>query len=95
MKSVIALVVAAIVLALSATALADPSSPENGRHGYYATGVPGLPSVIAADGARQWRRGRATPMAIRRTVMPTQPQHGGDAAGVPRRQLRRRLRRPQ
>ena len=37
MKSLIALVVTAIVLALSATALADPSSPENGCHGYYTT----------------------------------------------------------
>jgi hypothetical protein len=37
MKSVIALVVTAIVLALSATALADPSSPENGCHGYWTT----------------------------------------------------------
>ena len=38
MKSLIALVVTAIVLALSATALADPSSPvENGCHGYWTT----------------------------------------------------------
>ncbi len=38
MKSLIALVVTAIVLALSATALADPSSPtDNGCHGYYTT----------------------------------------------------------
>ena len=37
MKSAIALVVAALVLALSATALADPSSPDNGCHGYYTT----------------------------------------------------------
>jgi hypothetical protein len=37
MKSVIALVVTAIVLALSATALADPSSSDSGCHGYYTT----------------------------------------------------------
>jgi hypothetical protein len=38
MKSVIALVVTAVVLALSATALADPSSPvDNGCHGYWTT----------------------------------------------------------
>jgi hypothetical protein len=37
MKSLIAAVVAAIVLVLSANALADPSSPENGCHGYWTT----------------------------------------------------------
>ncbi len=38
MKSMIALVVTAVVLALSASALADPASPvDNGCHGYYTT----------------------------------------------------------
>jgi hypothetical protein len=37
MKSLIAALVIAAVLALSASALADPSSPDNGCHGYYTT----------------------------------------------------------
>lgn len=37
MKSLVAALVTVVVLALSATALADPSSPENGCHGYYTT----------------------------------------------------------
>ena len=37
MKSLIALVVTAIMLALSATALADPSSSEPGCHGFATT----------------------------------------------------------
>jgi hypothetical protein len=37
MKTVIAGVVAAIVLVFSASALADPSSDENGCHGYWTT----------------------------------------------------------
>jgi hypothetical protein len=37
MKSLIAVVVAAIVLVFSAAALADPSSPDNGCHGYWTT----------------------------------------------------------
>ena len=37
MKSLIALVVTAVVLALSATALADPSSSEHGCHGFATT----------------------------------------------------------
>jgi hypothetical protein len=37
MKSAIALIVTAIVLALSATALADPSPDGNGCHGYWTT----------------------------------------------------------
>jgi hypothetical protein len=37
MKSLVAALVIVVVLALSAVALADPSSPENGCHGYYTT----------------------------------------------------------
>ena len=37
MKSLIAIVLAIVVLALAASAFADPSSPENGCHGYYTT----------------------------------------------------------
>jgi hypothetical protein len=37
MKSLVAAIVTAVVLALSAAALADPSSSENGCHGYYTT----------------------------------------------------------
>ena len=38
MKTLVAAVVTAVVLAVSATALADPSSPvDNGCHGYYTT----------------------------------------------------------
>ena len=37
MKSIVATVVAVVVLALSAAALADPSSPDQGCHGYYTT----------------------------------------------------------
>ena len=37
MKSIIALLAAAVVLAFSASALADPSSPDKGCHGYYTT----------------------------------------------------------
>jgi hypothetical protein len=37
MKTLIAAVIAAIVLVFSASALADPSSPENGCHGYWTT----------------------------------------------------------
>jgi hypothetical protein len=37
MKSLVAALVTVVVLALSAAALADPSSPDNGCHGYYTT----------------------------------------------------------
>ncbi len=37
MKSLIAVLVTAAVLVLSASALADPTSPDNGCHGYYTT----------------------------------------------------------
>jgi hypothetical protein len=37
MKSLIAAVVAVVLLAFAASALADPSSPENGCHGFYTT----------------------------------------------------------
>ena len=37
MKSLVTALVTVVVLALSATALADPSSPDNGCHGYYTT----------------------------------------------------------
>ena len=37
MKSLVAALVAVVVLAFSAAALADPSSPDNGCHGYYTT----------------------------------------------------------
>ncbi len=37
MKSLIALLVTAVVLVLSASALADPSSDDKGCHGYYTT----------------------------------------------------------
>jgi hypothetical protein len=37
MRSLIALIVALVVLAFAAAAVADPSSPENGCHGYYTT----------------------------------------------------------
>jgi hypothetical protein len=37
MKSLVALVITAVALALSAVAFADPSSPDNGCHGFYTT----------------------------------------------------------
>jgi hypothetical protein len=37
MKSLIAALLTAVALAISASALADPSSPDNGCHGYYTT----------------------------------------------------------
>jgi len=37
MKAIVALLVTVVVLVFSAVALADPSSPENGCHGYYTT----------------------------------------------------------
>jgi hypothetical protein len=37
MKSLIALLVTLVVLALSAAAMADPGSPEKGCHGFYTT----------------------------------------------------------
>jgi hypothetical protein len=37
MKTIVALLVAVVVLVFSAAALADPSSPENGCHGYHTT----------------------------------------------------------
>ena len=37
MRTLVALMVAAVALALSAAAFADPSSPENGCHGFYTT----------------------------------------------------------
>ena len=37
MKSLLALLVTVVVLSLSATALADPSSEDKGCHGYYTT----------------------------------------------------------
>ena len=37
MKSIVVLLATAVVLALSGAALADPSSPDNGCHGFYTT----------------------------------------------------------
>jgi hypothetical protein len=37
MKSLIAALVTVVVLVLSASALADPGSPDKGCHGYYTT----------------------------------------------------------
>jgi hypothetical protein len=37
MKSLIAAAITVVVLAFSASALADPASPENGCHGYWTT----------------------------------------------------------
>ena len=37
MKGLVATLAAVVALALSATAFADPSSPDNGCHGYYTT----------------------------------------------------------
>jgi hypothetical protein len=37
MRSLIALLVTAVVLALSSTALADPTSEDEGCHGFYTT----------------------------------------------------------
>ena len=37
MKALIATLAAVVALALSASAFADPSSPDNGCHGYYTT----------------------------------------------------------
>ena len=37
MKSLFAALAAVVVLVFTASAMADPSSPENGCHGYYAT----------------------------------------------------------
>jgi hypothetical protein len=37
MKQLIAALITVVVLAFAATALADPSSPDNGCHGYYTT----------------------------------------------------------
>ena len=37
MRSLIAALVTVVVLVLSASALADPGSPDNGCHGYYTT----------------------------------------------------------
>jgi hypothetical protein len=37
MKSLVALVVTVVALLVSAAAFADPSSPENGCHGYWTT----------------------------------------------------------
>ena len=37
MKALVATLAAVVALALSASALADPSSPDNGCHGYYTT----------------------------------------------------------
>jgi hypothetical protein len=37
MKSLVAVLATAAVLVFSATALGDPTSPENGCHGYYTT----------------------------------------------------------
>jgi hypothetical protein len=37
MKALVAAILTIVVLALSATALADPKSADNGCHGYYTT----------------------------------------------------------
>lgn len=49
MRSLIALLVTAVVLALSSTALADPQSPDNGCHGYYTTQAKSLDRGAQGD----------------------------------------------
>jgi hypothetical protein len=59
MKSLIAAVVSAVVLVLSASALADPSSPENGCHGYYTTQYKELFADRGAQGTAIGGRGNS------------------------------------
>jgi hypothetical protein len=59
MKSLIAAVVTAVVLVLSASALADPSSPENGCHGYYTTLAKDLAGDRGTQGTQIGGRGNS------------------------------------
>jgi hypothetical protein len=58
-KSIVLLVATAVVLAFSAAALADPSSPDKGCHGFYTTEFKRLMGDRGAQGEAIGGRGNA------------------------------------
>jgi hypothetical protein len=59
MKSFIAALLIGVVLTLAASALADPSSPDNGCHGYYTTLYKTLVGDRGAQGTAIGGRGNS------------------------------------
>ena len=59
MKSIVLLVATAVVLAFSATALADPQSADTGCHGFYTTQFKEMTGDRGAQGAAIGGRGNS------------------------------------
>jgi hypothetical protein len=82
--------VAAVALALSAAAFADPSSPENGCHGYYTTQYKESVGDCGGQGSAIGGKGNSDGDPTNGQAH-SAPRTGSDAAVVPRVGLWRRI----